>query len=128
MNLKHRVIFGGKVIAGKKRGQALGFPTANVKLHKHIADGIYISLATVDKRAHPALTFIGEAKTFGEMDVKAETHILSFGENIYGKWISVRLLAKIRGNRNFKSAKTLILQMKKDKQLAQEYFKTNEYV
>lgn len=128
MKSKYIGIFWGKVIKGKKRGKSLGFPTANVKLHRDVADGIYISLATVDKHPYPALTFIGAAKTFGEMDVKAETYLLSVKKNIYGKWMSVKLLAKIRGNQNFKSAKTLILQMKRDKQQALEYFKTKKYV
>lgn len=128
MNLKHIGIFWGKVIRGKKRGKSLGFPTANVKLHRNFADGIYISLATVDKRSYPALTFIGAAKTFGERDVKAETYLFLFEENIYGKRISVRLLKKIRANQSFKSERDLIIQMNKDKQKALEYFKTSKYV
>lgn len=128
MNLNHIGIFWGKVIKGRKRGKSLGFPTANVKLHKDIADGIYISLAIIDKHPHPALTFIGAAKTFQEEDIKAETYILSFRENIYGKRISVRLLVKIRDNQNFVSAKALVLQMKSDRKIAQKYFKANKYV
>ncbi len=128
MNPKYIDTFWGKVIKGKKRGKSLGFPTANVKLHKDIADGIYISLATVDKRPHPALTFIGAAKTFQEKDVKAETYLLSLKKDIYGKWISVRLVKKIRENQNFESVKTLIKQMKSDEEVAREYFKTEKYV
>lgn len=128
MNLKHIGIFWGKVIEGKKRGKSLGFPTANVKLHRDIADGIYVSVALIDEHPYPALTFIGAAKTFSEEDVKAETHIFSFSEVIYGKLISVRLLKRIRGNQSFKSERDLIIQMKKDKQKALEYFKTQKYV
>ncbi len=128
MNSKYIGIFWGKVIKGKKRGKSLGFPTANVKLHRDIVDGIYISLAIIDKHPHPALTFIGAAKTFQERDVKAETYILSFGKNVYGKRISVRLIKKIRENQNLESAEALVKQMKSDKRQALEYFKTNKYV
>lgn len=126
--MKNKSIFWGKVTAGKKRGNSLGFPTANINLHKNIPEGIYISLAIVNKRPHPALTFIGNPKTFRENDVKAETHFLKFKKNIYGTWISVRLLKKIRENQNFKSSQHLVKQMEKDKQNAQEFFRVNKYV
>ncbi|MDO8260700.1 MAG: riboflavin kinase [Candidatus Magasanikbacteria bacterium] len=126
--MEYKLIFWGKVTSGKKRGHSLGFPTANINLHKNIPEGIYISLAIVNKHPHPALTFIGSSKTFKENDVKAETHFLKFKKNIYGKWISVRLLKKIRENQNFKSTQDLVKQMEKDKQNAQKFFKTNKYV
>lgn len=128
MKSNYQKIFWGKVIKGKKRGKSLGFPTANVKLHKAIADGIYISLATVDRHSHPALTFIGAAKTFREKDVKAETYLFSFKKDIYGKRITVRLLEKIRENENFESVKELVKQMENDKRIAIRYFKTTKYV
>src|SRR3989344_940642 len=100
--MKNAGIFWGKVIQGKRRGKGLGFPTANVNLHKKIGPGIYLSLASVDSKTHPALTFIGNTATFGEKDIKSETYFLSFSKNIYGKWLSVRLLKKVRGNKKFK--------------------------
>jgi riboflavin kinase / FMN adenylyltransferase len=39
--------FWGKVQHGQKRGRALGFPTANVALHREIPEGIYISQTTL---------------------------------------------------------------------------------
>lgn len=116
-------VFWGKVTTGEKRGKGLGFPTANVNLHKKIDEGIYIARARVNKKNYPALTFIGAAKTFGEKTIKAETYFLSFNEDIYGKWLTVHLLKKIRGNKKFKSAKDLVVQMQKDKKQAEKYFK-----
>ncbi len=126
--MNNPAIFWGKVVVGEQRGKSLGFPTVNVRLHKNIPEGIYVSVATVDRRQHEALTFIGSAKTFGEKEVKAETYFLSYNGNIYGKWISVRLFLKIRGNKKFESAMELVLQMKKDKRYAKEYFKKNKHV
>lgn len=118
-----RVLLKGKVKQGKKRGKSLGFPTANINLHKKIAQGIYISEITLDKKIYPALTFVGNAKTFGEKQVMAENYLLNFKSNLYEKWISVRLLKKIRSNEKFKSVSDLTNQMKKDKKQAERYFK-----
>ncbi|MDP3948234.1 MAG: riboflavin kinase [bacterium] len=114
--------FWGKVRKNKQRGKSLGFPTANINLAKNIPEGIYISQAKIETFIYPALTFIGTAKTFNEKKFQAETYILNFDQSIYGKWISVKLLKKIRGNKKFNSAKDLIAQMKKDEQEARNYF------
>ncbi len=112
----------GKVRKNKQRGKKLGFPTANINLTKNIPEGIYISQAKVGTSIYPALTFIGIAKTFNEKSFQAETYILNFKQNIYGKWISIKLLKKIRNNQRFNSTEELIAQMKKDEVVARRYF------
>ncbi len=114
--------FWGKVRKSKQRGKGLGFPTANINLAKNIPEGIYISNTKIVNSVYPALTFIGQAKTFNEKSFQAETYILNFKQNIYGQWISVKLLKKIRYNKKFNSTKELIAQMKKDEIVAREYF------
>lgn len=115
-------IFWGKVKRGAQRGKSLGFPTANINLHKNISEGIYISMAKVNGKTLPALTFIGVAKTFGEKKVLAETYFLKVSFDVYGKWISIKLLKKIRQNQKFTSVRELVLQMQKDKIVACKYF------
>ncbi len=115
--------FWGKVRKHNQRGRKLGFPTANINLTKNIPEGIYISKIKLQRLWHQSLTFIGTAKTFGEIRFHAETYILDFNKDIYGKWISVKLLKKIRINKKFNSSDELIKQMKKDEQEARKYFK-----
>lgn len=112
----------GKVRKHNQRGGKLGFPTANINLTKNIPEGIYISYAKIKASIYPALTFIGKAKTFNEKSFQAETYILNFKQNIYGKWISIKLLKKIRENKKFNSVGELIAQMKKDEEAARKYF------
>ncbi len=121
--------FWGKVRTHNQRGKTLGFPTANVSLHEHspssskkIPEGIYASITKIVNREYKSITFIGTVKTFNEKKYHSETYILDFDRNIYGKWIAVNLLKKIRGNQKFISASELISQMKKDEQDAREYF------
>lgn len=116
------IVFWGKVRTGKKRGRLLGFPTANVFLHKRIPEGIYLSYAILNGKEYPALTFIGSAKTFGEDAYQAEVYILNQEFNLYNKVLRVKLLKKIRDNQKFNSQEDLVAQMKKDRKVAEEYF------
>lgn len=116
-------IIKGKVIRGKGRGRKLGFPTANFKIYKEISQGVYISVAKLRERPYNSLTFIGNAKTFDEKEIRAETYILDFNKNIYGKFLTIRLIKKLRGNKKFKEVDELIKQMDKDLETAKEYFK-----
>ncbi len=113
--------FWGKVRTHSKRGKKLGFPTANINLSKKIPEGIYISKTEFSGKEYKSLTFIGAAKTFNEKNYKAEIYILDFNQNIYGKWVSVEILKKLRENKKFKSADELIAQMKKDEVLTRQY-------
>ena len=119
--MKPRYIVWGKIQAGKKRGKSLGFPTANVALHKNITEGVYLSRVKIDNNTLSALTFIGVAKTFGEKNKLIESYILNFNKNIYGKWMTVMLFNKIRGNIKFKSEKELVEQIKKDLVVAKQF-------
>lgn len=122
---KHMYKFWGKVRKHNQRGRKLGFPTANISLHKKIPEGIYISKAKVGRLVYGSVTFIGSAKTFNETRFHAETYILDFNQNIYGKWISIELIKKIRANKKFDSAEELIKQMEQDEQETRKYFQLN---
>lgn len=106
-------IIRGKVKSGLKKGTRLGFPTANLRLNKNLAKGIYLSQTKVGQNVYPSLTYIGQM---------AETYILDFKKNLYGSWIAVTLIKKIRPDKKFKSEKELILQIKKDELLARKFF------
>lgn len=114
--------FWGKVKEGKGRGKHFGFPTANISLHRNIPEGVYTSEVTIIDNVYPAATFIGSAKTFGEKEYKAESYILDFDKNIYGKWITIKLFKKLRGNKKFDSQQTLIKNMEQDVLATRKFF------
>lgn len=113
----------GKVRRGQNRGKKLGYPTANLTLRKEVPQGIYISKTTIGGTTFPSVSFVGNAKTYGEKEVRLETHIFSFNKNIYNMWISIRLIKKIRENKKFDSGEDLARQIKKDVEITKEYFK-----
>jgi len=120
------IVFWGKVREGKKRGHNLGFPTANIALHKKIPEGIYFAKAKVGAHWLPALTFIGAAKTFGETAAMSETYLLNFNTKIYTHWLTIKLLKKLRENKKFDSKEALILQMKEDEIEARKFFRQHD--
>jgi riboflavin kinase/FMN adenylyltransferase len=116
----------GTVIKGKKRGKLLGFPTANINLNKDIPDGIYVSIVIVDNKEYLAATFIGAAKTFYEVKKQAESYLLNFDKNIYGKEIIIKLYNKLRDNKKFLSEDELVKQITIDVENVKSFFKHND--
>jgi riboflavin kinase/FMN adenylyltransferase len=112
----------GNVRKGKSQGKVLGFPTANIALHKNIPEGIYASTVSLNGRTYNAVSFVGAAKTFNRKDVNVETYILDFESDLYGKWLVVKLHKFLRGNVTFVSADLLIEQMKEDVLDAEAFF------
>jgi riboflavin kinase/FMN adenylyltransferase len=115
-------ILRGKVVRGKSRGKDLGFPTANIAVHKKIEEGIYLAKVRVDSTWHSSLTFIGKAVTFNEKKLQAESYLLGFSGNLYGKYITITLLKKIRENKKFASVEELTKQMQEDLVIARKFF------
>lgn len=119
-------ILEGTVSDGKKRGKDLGFPTINFPADPSLPEGIFVSHAIIDNHRYNALTFIGTAKTYNETTFQAETYLLAFNQDVYGKKVIVEVLKKLRDNKKFESEEALITEMKRDKQQAEEFFKTNK--
>lgn len=110
------------VIRGEDRGKALGFPTANIRLHKQIPEGIYAGSVTINGKKYNAATFVGSAQTFHQSQMKVESYIFDYSGSLYGKWITVRLYKKMRGNKKFASVEKLVAQMHEDVREIKEFF------
>ena len=117
----HTIVW-GKVRKGSQRGKQLGFPTANIVLHKDVPEGVYVAQAKVGNKCYDAVAFIGASQTFNEHQKKVEVHMLYCTKNVYDQWLTVQLLQKIRSNKKFKSVKELKSAIKKDIHIAQQYF------
>ena len=121
----HGVVVYGNQIGGKM----LGFPTANLLLapEKHLPPfGVYISLVTVEGIRYGGITNIGKKPTIeGEFPVGAETYLLDFDGNLYGKQIEVQLLHFERPERKFDSLEELRKQLCRDKEAGLNYL--NQY-
>jgi riboflavin kinase/FMN adenylyltransferase len=114
--LGHPYRLRGEVVAGARRGQTIGFPTANLEKIETLlpADGVYGGIGRVGDRSYAAAINIGPNPTFGEKNRKVEVHLVDFSGDLYGNWIDVDLLERIRPTRRFESKEDLVRQISQD--------------
>jgi riboflavin kinase / FMN adenylyltransferase len=94
----------GRVVVGDRRGRTIGFPTANLHVRPGVllpADGVYAVRAAVDGAARPAVVNVGVRPTFGEARRTIEAHVLDWNGDLYGRWLELELVARLRGEERF---------------------------
>ena len=107
----------GTVIKGSSLGKRLGFPTANINPHHEVVPplGIYAVTVLLGNKRLNGLCYIGEKPTFHKCSKEhIEVYILNFKKNIYGKYLEIKFIKKIRRDKKFASAAALCLQIHKD--------------
>jgi riboflavin kinase/FMN adenylyltransferase len=106
----------GTVGTGQRRGQALGFPTANLERLETLCphDGVYAVRALVQERSWPAAAHIGPNPTFGEDARKVEVHLIGFEGDLYGQDLAIDFVERLRDIRSFADRAELIAQIKQD--------------
>jgi riboflavin kinase / FMN adenylyltransferase len=115
--LGHPYRIHGPVIHGRRRGNRLGFPTANLTPTNMLLpkEGIYAGRGHVDGTAYPAAISIGPNPTFDEGALKIEAYLLDYqGPDFYDQPIAIDFLAELREIIRFASVDELVAQMAED--------------
>ncbi|NPV92000.1 MAG: bifunctional riboflavin kinase/FAD synthetase [Firmicutes bacterium] len=108
----------GRVVKGDQRGRQLGFPTANLAIESGVlipARGVYAAKVKLGDRVFDGVVNIGFKPTFaGDPVLTVEAHILDFAQVIYGEWVTLSLIQKLRDETKFSSVEELIKQIQRD--------------
>jgi riboflavin kinase/FMN adenylyltransferase len=115
----------GEVIKGQQLGKKIGFPTANLLTEEDQIlplRGVYSGIVRVKSEEYNAVINVGRKPTIGnfEKDI-VEAHILNFDRHIYGEFIEVFFLERIRDEKKFDSLEELKKQIELDCSLAAQY-------
>lgn len=112
----------GSVEHGLGLGRILGFPTINTALPENLPlrSGVYRTAVPVDGKIHSALTNIGSCPTMGQRTLHAETMLLDFSGDLYGKRLTIYFLDFIRDEESFPSPTELSEQIERDKELVKK--------
>ena len=106
----------GTVGTGQRRGEKLGFPTANLERLRTLApgDGVYAVAVPYQGRVWPGAANVGPNPTFGENARKVEVHLIGFQGDLYGQALAVDFLDRLRDTRPFGSVAELVEQLRRD--------------
>jgi len=112
----------GRVRHGQQLGRTIGFPTANLFLHRNNVPmtGVFaVYIHGVEDYPLPSVANLGRRPTIGGTHLLLEVHIFNFNQMIYGDYVQVEFVRKIRDEQRFTSLDALQMQIQRDVQAAQ---------
>jgi riboflavin kinase/FMN adenylyltransferase len=107
----------GRVVAGERLGRTLGFPTANLPLHRRRAPvgGVFaVRVHGVGAAPLAGVASLGTRPTVEGTAPLLEVHLFDFAGELYGREIAVEFVAKLREEVRFASLAALTRQMQAD--------------
>ena len=117
MLMGHPYMLRATVVKGARLGTKLGVPTINQQFPEEKlrpALGVYYTNVAVDGKVYKGATNVGSRPTVAGQGVNAETHIIDFDGDLYGREIEIQFLRKLRDERKFDNVEMLKLQLQKD--------------
>ncbi len=119
----------GTVVDGKKIGNKIGFPTANIEVKEDYKlipkSGVYVVQSTIDNNIIYGMMNIGNRPTVNGNHQTIEVNYFDFDNDLYGKSIEIELLYFLREEEKFESLDILTSQLKQDKIASLEYIQNN---
>jgi len=117
----------GRVAHGDARGRSIGFPTANIDLHRRVSPlrGVYAVkvYGLGDDEVLTGVANIGTRPTVeGDTRYLLEVHLFDFDRQIYGEHLQVEFHQHLRDEQRFDSFGELKTQILRDCEAARDYF------
>jgi len=115
----------GRVARGEQLGRQLGFPTANIYLHRQATPvrGVFVvEMFGIEGEPVAGVANVGTRPTVNGTRTLLEVHLFDFAEQIYGRYVEVVFLQKLRDELRFASLDALKQQIGLDAAAAREYF------
>lgn len=119
--LGYPYFLGGEVEHGRGMGTTLGFPTVNTNIGEgsaYLKRGVYRTVTEISGMRYNSITNVGICPTFPSRPLHAETYIIDYSGDLYGKEIRIFFIDYMREEKAFSSEKELIMQINIDKNRA----------
>lgn len=122
----------GKVGPGQRLGRSLGFPTANLCLHRQVTpiQGVFaVRVSGAGLKEHPGVANLGTRPVLNAAGIDTptpllEVHVFDFDGDLYRRHLHVDFIARLRDERWFPSLEALTVQMSEDARQAREILET----
>jgi riboflavin kinase/FMN adenylyltransferase len=107
----------GRVAHGDKRGRTIGVPTANVHLHRVATPlrGVYVvEVFGLHHEPVAGVANVGTRPTVDGTRTLLEIHLFEFSREIYGHYLNINFLHKLRDEQRFVSFDELKTRIQRD--------------
>jgi len=116
----------GHVVRGAGRGRTIGVPTANILLEDERKvvprRGVYVVQVTLNDRVLGGMMNIGYRPTVEDSaKLHLEVHLFDFTMDIYGKFLKISFLQRLRDEKKFGSIGELKAQLQHDAAASRAY-------
>jgi len=104
----------GRVIEGPRLGRQLGFPTANIRLHRRMSPvaGIFaVRVSGAGSDRLPGVASVGTRPTVGGGKMLLEVHLFDFDGELYGQRLAVDFVARLRDEVHYLDLASMTTQM-----------------
>lgn len=116
----------GRVAHGDARGRNIGFPTANIDLHRKVSPvhGVFaVIVHGLEEEPLAGVANVGNRPTVvGDSRYLLEVHLFDFSRQIYGEHVQVEFCKRLRDEQRFDSFEELSRQIVRDTEAARAYF------
>ena len=111
----------GPVVPGERRGRALGVPTINLEVPPRKLlppDGVYAVRVEWRDGVAGGMLNQGPKPTFGEGRRTLEAHLFGVARDLYGEWVRIEWVTRLRDVQRFGSPAELVEQLERDRSAA----------
>ena len=110
----------GHVVRGAQRGRTIGYPTLNlepVSPRKLLPpEGVYAVRVQTPGGPFGGMMNLGPRPTFGDLTVTLEAHLFDATGDLYGAWVRIEFIARLRDTMRFPDADALRQQLVRDEE------------
>jgi riboflavin kinase/FMN adenylyltransferase len=113
----------GRVIGGAQLGRQLGFPTANIRLHRRVPplSGIFaVRVSGPSLTRHPGVASVGTRPAVGGTEWLLEVHLFDVERRLYRQRLCVDFVARLRHEIAYDDLREMTEQMHRDAARARE--------
>jgi len=104
-------------VHGQGRGRQVGIRTANLEITPGFvmpAAGVYAVRVRHRERVYPGAVNLGWSPTFPDAGLRLEVHLLGYSGNLYGEWLALEWISRLRPELRFDNAAQLVERMRQD--------------
>jgi riboflavin kinase/FMN adenylyltransferase len=125
--LGYAYMLSGKVVKGHGIGRTINFPTINLQIQEDYKlipkNGVYLVKTEYDGMLLNGLMNIGTRPTLNGQNQSIEVYLLDFKGDLYGKFLRVEILNRLREEVKFDSIEDLKKQIATDEIQARDWLK-----